>query len=147
MFFLDSSLLIAAGASFVAGIMGYIIARLWVKPIVSYNITKQKLDAELTRYLDRIPTLPGAAPTRNDPSAGETNLRSARKHAMDLLSLYSTEIPYWYRLLLDSRRESPTRASGLLTNLSKIQDPQQRRSRIDAARKELKRNGKKKTRE
>jgi hypothetical protein len=147
MFFLDSSLLIAAGASFVAGAMGYIIARLWIKPIASYNITKRKLDAELSRCLEQIPALPGAAPTKNDPAAGAANLRSARKHAMDLLSLYSTEIPYWYRLLLDSRQESPTQASGLLANLSKIQDPQQRRSRIDAARKEWKPKEEKTTRE
>jgi hypothetical protein len=39
---------------------------------------------------------------------------------MDLVSCYDAEIPYWYRLLLDSRQESPTEASGLLTNLSKL---------------------------
>ena len=145
MFFLDSSLLIAAGASFVAGVMGYIIARLWIKPIVGYNITKRKLDAQLSRYLAQIPESPAAVGGSNDSSAGAEALGSARKLAMKLLSHYNGEIPYWYRLFLDSRQESPTQASGLLTNLSKIKDPQQRRSRIEAAKKELKLNGKKAT--
>ena len=48
---MDSSLLIAAGASFIAGLLGYIIARLWIRPIVRYHITKRKLDHVLTRYL------------------------------------------------------------------------------------------------
>jgi len=146
MFFLDPSLLIAAGASFVAGVLGYIIARLWIKPIVRYNITKRRLDSDLTSYLDLMPANPSAAKVDNDSSTGQTYLRSARKHAMDLLSLYTTEIPYWYRLLLDSRQESPTQASGLLTNLTKIGNPQQRRSRIEAARNQLKLNEKKATR-
>lgn len=146
MFFLDSSLLIAAGASFVAGVIGYIVARLWVKPIVSYNITKRKLDAELNRYLAQIPDGPDALNGKNDSSAGAKALGSARKLAMKLLSHYNRDIPYWYRLFLDSRQESPAQASGLLTNLSKIKDPQQRRSRIAAAKKELKLNGKKATR-
>ena len=146
MFFLDSSLLIAAAASFVAGLMGYIIARLWIKPIVSYNIIKRKLDAELTRYLEQLAASPGTGSGKSELSVGEKALHSARKLAMDLLSHYNEKIPYWYRLLLDSRQESPMQASGLLTNLNKIKDFQQRRSRIEAVKKELKCNGKKATR-
>ena len=86
MFFLDSSLLIAAAASFVAGVMGYIIARLWVKPIVGYNITKRKLDAELTRYLvDRCLMEQDSVKAKRDPSISQDILRSARKLAMDLV--------------------------------------------------------------
>ena len=147
MFLLDSSLLIAAGASFVAGVMGYIIARLWVKPILNYQITKRRLGAQLTRYLNQMPPSSENSGSTNAPSDAGKMLQSARKLAMDLLSKYTNEIPYWYRLLLDSRQESPTRASGLLTNLNKIRDPQQRRLRIDSAQKELRLNGKKKTRQ
>ncbi len=145
MLFLDSLLLIAAAASFVAGVLGYIIARLWIKPIVGYTVAKRKLDRELNRYLKQMSE---TSPTTNgkiDASAGERVLRSARKLAMDLLSHYNGNIPYWYRLLLDSRQESPERASGLLTNLNKIHDPQQRRSRIVAAKKELQLHEKKTT--
>ncbi len=51
---MDLSLLIAAGASFVVGLLGYIIVRFWIKPIVRYTSTKRKLNHELTRYLERL---------------------------------------------------------------------------------------------
>ncbi|MBC2741941.1 MAG: hypothetical protein HGJ93_02560 [Desulfosarcina sp.] len=132
---MDSSLLIAAAASFVAGLLGYVIARLWIKPIVRYNITKRKLDHELTRHLAQMDDTGGPEDKQERQKHDDAMLRSARKHAMDLISCYGADIPYWYRLLLDSRKESPTEASGLLTNLSKIRDQEQVKSRIDSARK------------
>lgn len=146
MFSLDPSLIIAAGASFVAGVMGYIIARLWVKPIVRYNITKRRLDVELTRCLDLMNDTPDGAGPVPDASGGAQPLREARKLAMELQSCYSNGIPYWYRLLLESRQESPVQVSGRLTNLNKIPDLQTRRERIQSVRKELCLDGKKKTR-
>jgi hypothetical protein len=127
---MDSSLFIAAGASFVAGLLGYIIARLWIKPIVRYNITKRKLDKELSRYMAMMKDAAGNE-NHKKPDPDGTTLRMARKHAMDLVSCYGADIPYWYRLLLDSRKESPTKASGLLTNLPKIRDQEQVKNRID----------------
>jgi hypothetical protein len=99
---MDSSLLIAAGASFIAGLLGYIIARLWIRPIVRYHITKRKLDHVLTRYLAQMneSTGPDEPVAQNCDAA---TLRTARQHAVDLVSCFSAEIPYWYRLLLDSR--------------------------------------------
>jgi hypothetical protein len=64
-------------------------------------------------------------------------LKTARKHAMGLIACYDADIPYWYRLLLDSRQESPTVASGLLTNLSKMRDGEQVKDRIERARKTI----------
>lgn len=130
---MDSSLLIAAVASFVAGLLGYIIARLWIKPIVRYNITKRKLDHELTRYLAQMNE--SAEPDKRVAQhRGDAMLRTARRHAVDLVSCFNAEIPYWYRLLLDSRKESPTDASGLLTNLSKMRNREQVKNRIELTR-------------
>ena len=138
---MDSPLLIAAGASFIAGLLGYIIARLWIKPIVRYNITKRKLDQELARYLAQMNQSTGPV----EPVAQNRDamiLRTARQHAVDLVSCFGSEIPYWYRLLLESRKESPTEASGLLTNLSKIRNCEQVKNRIERARKIMGLNGK-----
>ena len=134
---MDSSLLIAAGASFIAGLIGYIIARLWIKPIVHYRIIKRKLDHELTRYLAQINETVGPDEKREKQKRGDAMLRTARKHAMGLASCYDADIPYWYRLLLDSRQESPSVASGLLTNLSKIRNGKQVKDRIEHARKTI----------
>ena len=133
---MDSSLIVAAGASFVAGLLGYSIARLWIKPIVRYNITKRKLNHELTGYLSAMKE-PAGTEQQGSQKRRDTMLRATRKHSMDLASCYGADIPYWYRLLLDSREESPTEASVLLTNLSRIRDPEQVRDRIDRARKIL----------
>ena len=130
---MDSSLLIAAGASFIAGLLGYIIARLWIKPIVDYKVTKRKLDRELTRYVAQLNESAGSEdPIAHDHEA--VMLRTARRYAADLTSCFDAEIPYWYRLLLESRKESPTEASGLLANLSKIRNHAQVKDRIERAR-------------
>ena len=133
---MESSLIIAAGASFVAGLLGYVIARLWIKPILRYRITKRKLGHELTRYLAQMNKTAGPE-RRARKKQDDASLRTARKHAMDLAACYCTDIPYWYRLLLDSRKASPTQVSGLLTNLSKIKDQEQVKNRIDRARKAI----------
>jgi hypothetical protein len=134
---MDSPLLIAAGVSFIAGLLGYIIARMWIKPIVRYHITKRKLDHELTQYLAQINEAVGPDEKREKQKRGDAMLKTARKHAMGLVACYDADIPYWYRLLLDSRQESPTVASGLLTNLSKIRDGEQVKDRIERARKTI----------
>ena len=134
---MDSSLLIAAGASFITGLLGYIIARLWIKPIARYHITKRKLDQALAQYLAQANAAIGLDEKGDKQKHGDAMLRTARKHAMGLVSCYDAEIPYWYRLLLDSRQESPAKASGLLTNLSKLRNREQVKDRIERARKTM----------
>ena len=133
---MDSSLLIAAGASFVIGLLGYIVVRFWIKPIVRYTSTKRKLNHELTRYLANMSETAGSE-KKKAQNRGKPALRNARKYTMNLVSYYGEEIPYCNRLLLDSRGESPTEALGLLTNLSKIRDQEQIKNRIDRARKKM----------
>ena len=132
----DSSLLIAAAASFIAGVLGYIIARLWIKPMVRYNLLKRRLDQALAAHSKHV-----VAVSEGQSSSGRDGqvdaLREARKHAMDLVACYNQDIPYWYRLLLDSRSESPAEASGRLTNLSKIKDREQIFQMIDAVKQSL----------
>lgn len=133
---MDSSLLIAAGASFITGVAGYIIVRFWIKPIIGYSATKRKIKHELDRYLaQNIDT----ATSNEKQKLKEDNpgLRNARRHIMKLTTCYSEEIPYWYRLLLDSRGQAPGEALGLFTHLSKIRDPDQIKDRINSARKKL----------
>ena len=140
---MDSPLIVAAGASFIAGLLGYIIARLWIRPIVRYHITKRKLDHELIRYLTQM----NESTEPDEPVAQNRNaavLRTARQHAVELVSCFAAEIPYWYRLLLESRKESPSEASGLLTNLSKMRNSEQVKNRIERARTIMGMNGKEK---
>lgn len=131
---MDPTLLMAAGASFVAGLLATIVAKLWIKPIARYKISKRKLDARLTDCLAQMEATVAGPEQAAQIKQVDAMLRSARKHAMDLVSCYQADIPYWYRLLLESRHRSPTDALGLLTNLSKIHDPQQVKERIRSVR-------------
>ena len=132
----DSSLLIAAAASFMAGLLGYIIARLWIKPIVGYQLAKRKLGRELTCYLEQI-----EPHERTDPSAPSSDahvfLKQARRYAMNLEARYNADIPAWYRLMLTSRRESPEKALALLAPISKLKDAQQIAARVTDVRKTM----------
>ena len=134
---IDSSLLIAAGASFVAGVIGYIIARFWIRPIVRYTMTKRKIRRDLSNHLAIIEMKEHTNGSAKSAKSSAAVLQKAKKNIMSLASCYSEEIPYWYRLLLDSRGESPVEASGLLTNLSKIKDNRQVKDRIAQAQRKL----------
>jgi hypothetical protein len=135
--FFDSSLLIAAAASFVAGVIGYIIARFWVRPIVRYTITKRKIKRDLSNYLAFVEINKKANDPLSNAGSSGVMLKKAKQYTMELTSCYTKELPYWYRLLLDSRGESPVEASGLLTNLSKIKDNRQVNDRIVRAQEKL----------
>jgi hypothetical protein len=36
---------------------------------------------------------------------------SVRRHSSELISIYQNELPYWYRLYLESKKERPLEAS------------------------------------
>ena len=127
----DSSLLIAAGASFMVGLLGYIIVRLWFKPIVGYRLTRRRLGHELTRYLEQMESSNHTRPG----SKARTMLKQARRHAMNLEARYQADIPAWYRLLLVSRGHSPDKALALLGPLSKWKDGRQIAARVEEVRK------------
>jgi hypothetical protein len=129
---LDSSLLIAAAASFVAGLVGYIIVRMWIKPIVGYMLVKRKFDRELRSY-----SMQFDPDGEQNNSSARSFLKKARAHAMNLDTRYNSDIPAWYRLLLVSRGESPVAALQALGPLSKIKDGKQIEVRISRARKAL----------
>ena len=130
----DASLLIAAAASFMVGLLGYMIARLWIKPIVGYQMTKRKLNRELTRYLDHLAANEQTShPHRS--SKAQAFLKQARRQAMDLETRFTADIPAWYRLMLLSRGQSPEKALALLGPISKLKDGQQIAARVDEARK------------
>lgn len=136
LFNLDPSLLIAAAASFMAGLLGYGIARLWIKPIVGYNIEKRRLNREISRYLRRLETTEESRVFLDSPEVLEI-LKAVRKSVTNLVARNSTELPAWYRIFLVSRQESSEKAMKLLAPLSKIKDHRQIQERVDQARKAL----------
>ena len=132
----DSSLLMAAGASFMVGLLGYIIARLWIKPIMGYHATKRQLGRELSGFLEQIEPAGQANRSEPEPQA-QRLLKQARRHAMSLDSRFKADIPAWYRLLLVSRSQSPEKVLAMLAPLSKYKNVEQITTRIADVRKTM----------
>lgn len=132
--FSDPVLLTAVAASFLAGLLGYIILRMWIRPILHYQRIKRRLDRDLTRAVSLLSGDGAVGKPATIPKPTAATLHAARKSARDLGMCYANQLPYWYRLLLESRRTAPNEIEGLLTNLHKIQDRQQVQSRIARAR-------------
>jgi hypothetical protein len=122
---------VAALISFLAGLLGYIIARYWLRPIGLYRKHKRRLALDLEFY--------AVALSRSGPRAIEdqrvlARLQSARKALSDLLSAYDNELPHWYRLVLAKRSESPVAASQPLMALANIRNPEHAAKRLKEVR-------------
>ena len=98
---------IAAFISFVIGLFGYIVARFWILPIGRYIRVKSRFASDLRALLDN---LHAEQPQNTENSQIQDRQVSLRRHSSDLVSIYRNELPYWYRLYLESKKEQPLEA-------------------------------------
>lgn len=107
----------AALFSFVAGAGGYVIVRFWIIPIVRYQKLKRQLGDHLARLIEALPT---EADTSPKPFLGKKHLKEMRRMMMRLVDLNNHDLPYWYRLVLVTRKESPGEASEVAMRLENL---------------------------
>lgn len=106
---------VAAAISFVAGLFGYIITRFWIIPIRRYSRVKGRLGSDISVLLDIL---------FEDKAQNEKHTQiqalqvSVRRQSSDLVSIYQNDLPYWYRLNLESKKEQPLEAAKSLMRLS-----------------------------
>lgn len=106
---------VAAAISFVAGLFGYIITRFWIIPIRRYSRVKGRLGSDIRVLLDIL---------FEDKAQNEKHTQiqalqvSVRRQSSDLVSIYQNDLPYWYRLNLESKKEQPLEAAKSLMRLS-----------------------------
>jgi hypothetical protein len=108
-------LIVAAGISFVAGAIGYIIVRFWMIPITRYRKLKRQIAAGLSQA----------------PSSAAS--KTFRRHAGLLGDMYYTEMPHWYKMVLANKAESPEEAArnlNALAGIRKKEDVRQRKEQI-----------------
>lgn len=115
--FLSHPLFLASAISFFLGSFGYILVRLWLRPVIRYGRAKRQIQLELTR-LDATDTATGFA-------------KNMRRHADTLTSVYHGDLPYWYRLLLEKREEDPIQAATLLMKLANTHNPEHAKKQQD----------------
>jgi hypothetical protein len=106
---------IAAIISFVIGVFGYIVVRFWVLPIGRYIRVKSHLTSDLRALLNM---LPAEQPENTEDSKIHDRQVSLRRHSSNLVSVFQDELPYWYRLYLNSKGERPFDAAEFTMRLS-----------------------------
>ncbi len=110
---------IAALISFIVGLFGYIVVRFWILPIGRYIRVKSRFASDLRALLDM---LQAEQPRNTENSQIQDRQVSLRRYSSDLVSIYQDELPYWYRLYLESKKEQPLEAAKFsmrLANTSK----------------------------
>ena len=98
---------IASLISFIVGLLSYIIIRFWILPIGRYLRIKGQLASDIKALLDM---LQAERSRNNETSQIQNRGVSVRRHSSELISIYQNELPYWYRLYLESKKEQPLEA-------------------------------------
>jgi hypothetical protein len=106
---------VAAFFSFVFGLLGYIVVRFWILPIGRYIRVKDRFASDLRTLLDM---LQDEQPYHTENSQIQDRRVSLRRYSSDLVSIYQKELPYWYRLYLESKKEQPLEAAEFSMRLS-----------------------------
>lgn len=111
---------IAAILSFFIGSFGYVIARMWVQPLLRYRLIKSRVRS----LMDEIESL------KSDPTAEDVPGQKIREAAANLSACYNNTLPKWYQLMLSNRNESPDDAVADLMALANIKGRQHAPKRI-----------------
>lgn len=121
--------------SFISGSFGYIILQFWVRPILGYRKIKNKVALTIKYYYK----------SKDDKDIGEKIKsqmkewsKANRQNSVELSASYNENLPNWYKMLLDSRGESPIDASRHLMVLSNIRNYDHAEKHIEGIKKYLK---------
>ncbi len=121
--------------SFISGSFGYIILQFWIRPILGYKKIKNKVALTIKYYYK----------SKDDKDIGEKIKsqmkewsKANRQNSVELSASYNENLPNWYKMLLDSRGESPIDASRHLMVLSNIRNYDHAEKHIEGIKKYLK---------
>jgi hypothetical protein len=125
---------VAALLSFIAGLLGYIIIRFWILPIGRYLKIKGRLASDMRTLLDM---LQDDRPQNNEDTRIQDRGVSVRRHCSDLVSIYQNDLPYWYRLNLESKKEKPLEAAKFSMRLANTRKPEHALQQVNEIRRLL----------
>ncbi|GBC62861.1 hypothetical protein DENIS_3845 [Desulfonema ishimotonii] len=123
--------LIGILVSFAVGALSYIIIQFWMRPISRYRKLKTAVGAHLDFYSEKAGELSAKTP-ETDAAAAQS-----RKYAVGLSDAYSSDLPPWYRMVLNERNESPADASAHLMKLANTREEKYIRVRLTEIRSAL----------
>lgn len=111
---------------FIAGLVGFVIVKLWMGPILDYRKEKKKLNRDLDALLD------------SNLNQADELLQRMKKYAVKLPEMHNLYLPPWYRIQLAARGESPVDAAPHLSTLSNTKDMDHISKRIAQIKETLK---------
>ena len=129
-------IILGAGASFLAGAAGYVIARYWVTPIRGYGRARADLAVALDALGDLCSENPAAAADLKSKPI-RRQMKVVRQTGSALLDWYQIDLPVWYRLKLRSAGQDPEDAIPPLLGLQQLPTVEQVAERMAAARRQL----------
>lgn len=110
----------AAILSFFIGSFGYVIARMWVQPLLRYR----RIKSRVRTLMDETESL------KNDATTAGFSEVEIRETAAKLSNCYNNTLPLWYQRILSNRNEAPDDAVAHLMALANIKDGQHAPKRI-----------------
>mgnify|MGYP000716380301 CR=1 FL=1 len=131
---------IASLISFIVGLLSYIIIRFWILPIGRYLRIKGHLASDIVAFLE---ILQAERPRNNESSQIQDQGVLVRRNSSELISIYQNELPYWYRLYLESKKERPLEASKFSTRLANTRKQEHALRQVDEIKRllRIKRSG------
>ncbi len=118
--FFSSPVGIAAILCFFIGSFGYVIARMWVQPLLRYRLIKSRVRS----LMDETESL------KSNTIAAVFPEQEIREIATKLSDCYNKTLPQWYQVMLLNRNESPDDAVADLMTLANIKNRQHAPKRI-----------------
>lgn len=122
------SFFLAIIIGFSAGVTVYCVAAFWIRPIGRYRKAKRQIALDLPVLLEN---LSGGSAGRKKKGKNHTRMKRLRQNGACLSELYNADLPYWYKLVLTRRKESPVEAAEHLLRLTNTSNKEHARQRID----------------
>jgi hypothetical protein len=119
---------IVAIISFLLGVFGYIITQFWMRPILRYRKIKHRIASDLKWYLE---AQGQEIKDKNAQKQFKAKGEIIRGYCTVLTDSFSDDLPHWYKLLLESRHESPMDASKHLMALANIRNAEHAQNRLN----------------
>lgn len=119
--------------SILSGILGYLIANFWMRPILRYRDVKHQVLSDLIFYASAI-----NADGMNEKIKDRVSQRmeANKRHSSDLTACY-IDMPVWYKWFLKKLKESPELAATQLMGLSNTSDHETADKRINKIKEHL----------
>ncbi len=122
-------LFLAMMVSFVAGVIAYVIVKIWLAPIWRYYSAKRRISSCMKRIVSR---------DDYDADIDDKELMKEIGQCASDLSSCQNDFPLWYNIILKYRGESPSEAVRHIMKLTNTRKKEHALNRVEKIKNSLK---------